>query len=301
MKDLSKITSKTDLIKIQRVFFALISRPLKPGHRMRPSELSERLIEPSSTLSSHERLELYAQQYWWRLLDSLRDDFPKLLRYLGERRFNTLLVRYLTKHPSRSYTLRELGRDLPNFLKRYSALPRVKRRAAADIASLELAEFDAFDSPALPPLTAEALAQGPDRLRITLQPFVRRVTISHTVDTLFEESLEVPFRTDASNTRRKTPLKPTRTRKAGTIRPGAITVAMYRKNSRIHHCRLGTVEARLLEALSKGGTLSQVVSRTSRFSSKSIAPEELREIFARFAFRGWVAIDKQKKGSRRLR
>lgn len=295
MNDLSKVTSTADLKNIQRVFFELISRPLKPMHRMRQSKLCEQLIEPSNTLSSHERLELYAQQYWWRLLDSLRDDFPKLLQYLGERDFDALLVRYLTKHPSRSYTLRELGRELPKFLKRDSAVPQKKRSAAADIAALEIAEFDAFDSLELPALTPEALGQGPDRVRVTLQPFVRCVKISHTVDTLFEESLEVPFRTEASNTRRKASKTTARSRKAGSIRPRAITVAMYRKNSRIHHCRIGAIEARLLGALSRGGTLSQIVRRMNRLSSKSIPPKTMQEIFARFAYRGWVAVDKPRK------
>ena len=55
-------------------------------------------------------------QYWFRLLDCIAEDFPGLEAVLGIARCNRLYRAYLAKYPSRSFTLRNLGDRLPQFL-----------------------------------------------------------------------------------------------------------------------------------------------------------------------------------------
>ena len=43
-----------------------------------------RHLSPSATLDPVERLDLYHRQYWYRVLDSLQEDFPALEHLLGE-------------------------------------------------------------------------------------------------------------------------------------------------------------------------------------------------------------------------
>lgn len=63
-------------------------------------------IRPSSTLSSHERLELYSQQYWWRLLQALEGQYPLTRRILGGKVWhNQVAVPYLKAHVPRHWSL----------------------------------------------------------------------------------------------------------------------------------------------------------------------------------------------------
>ena len=73
-------------------------------------------IKPNDRLTSFERLEIYNRQYWFRLIDILTEDFPGLRAVLGEEKFYLLLRAYLTKYPSKSFSLREFGSSLPKFL-----------------------------------------------------------------------------------------------------------------------------------------------------------------------------------------
>src|SRR5277367_6695599 len=98
-------------IELQRIMAQAIMRPLVDesvnhhwidGSNM--SDFAARFIKPNDRLSSVERLEIYNQQYWYRLLDSLREDFPGLHAVLGDR-FADLCVAYLDKYASNSFTL----------------------------------------------------------------------------------------------------------------------------------------------------------------------------------------------------
>ena len=76
----------------------------------------EDMILPSKALSSQRRLEVYANAYYARLLECLRDEYPALSSLLGEETFNAFAFEYLQTHPSRSYTLADLGQAFPAFL-----------------------------------------------------------------------------------------------------------------------------------------------------------------------------------------
>lgn len=76
----------------------------------------EDMILPSKALSSQRRMEVYANAYYARLLECLRDEYPALTSLLGEETFNAFAFEYLQTHPSRSYTLADLGHSFPAFL-----------------------------------------------------------------------------------------------------------------------------------------------------------------------------------------
>src|SRR5476651_1862675 len=77
-------------------------------------------IKPNDRLTSFDRLEIYNKQYWFRLLDSLYEDFPGLRSVIGETRFHKMSIAYLNKYPSTSFTLRDLGSRLEKFLAKES-------------------------------------------------------------------------------------------------------------------------------------------------------------------------------------
>jgi hypothetical protein len=126
------------------------------------------LIAPSPTLSSTERLELYHRQYWYRLLDSLAEDFPVLRAFLGETDFWRVVELYLEKNPPRDKNLRYLGAGLADFI--HTMHPPIPLAIQAEeLARLEYTICELFETGDALPLEASELAHA----HITLQPHVR--------------------------------------------------------------------------------------------------------------------------------
>jgi len=74
-------------------------------------------IAPSPQLNSEERLGIYQQQYWWRLLKLLQEHYPSLVRLFDYREFNQKIVEpYLIDRPPNDWFLSRLGSDLPQWL-----------------------------------------------------------------------------------------------------------------------------------------------------------------------------------------
>src|SRR5947207_3445643 len=114
-----------NLLTLQRTMARAVMHPLTHSEHMSKhasngepmAEYAARFIKPNDRLTSFERLEIYNRQYWWRLMSSLAEDFPGLQAILGNRRFEALCEAYLVARPSRSFTLRNLGRDLEPWLR----------------------------------------------------------------------------------------------------------------------------------------------------------------------------------------
>jgi len=74
------------------------------------------VIGRSRNLTSVERLSIYHNAYFARLLECLRSIYPMLARTVGEEAFDALAIGYLQASPSRSYTLDRLGDDFMGYL-----------------------------------------------------------------------------------------------------------------------------------------------------------------------------------------
>src|SRR5581483_6380291 len=79
-------------------------------------EQVEQVVTPSRTLTALDRLSIYGNAYYARLLECLREEFPVLVHALGEELFDAFTVGYLQKYPSRSYTLNDLATNFPRYL-----------------------------------------------------------------------------------------------------------------------------------------------------------------------------------------
>jgi putative DNA-binding protein len=125
-----------------------------------PAALSE-VILPSRTLDPAERLAIYQGMYPLRMEEALATDYSGLKHFLGADEFFALVQGYVQVHPSRSFTLNPLGRELPEYL---LAVAGLKRRAFAhDLSRLERAMTDAFDAPhGLPLSEGEIAAVAPE-------------------------------------------------------------------------------------------------------------------------------------------
>ena len=117
-----------NLLDVQKWFGSVISKPLEDGDlisEISPSGNSIRaeaaaFIVPSEGLEPFERIQIYSQQYWWRLLTILQDAFPSVLRLFGYHDFNQLLaVPYLTRYPADDWSLNTLGKRFVPWIEEY--------------------------------------------------------------------------------------------------------------------------------------------------------------------------------------
>ena len=282
----------------QRLVKDAVVRPLAPGHRMqrrwsdgRPmADVAAEFIKPNDRLSSFERLEIYNRQYWWRLMASLAEDFPGLQAILGNRRFEALCKAYLTDRPSRSFTLRNLGRNLEPWLKKNPQWAGSKQAIALDMVRLEWADIEAFDGAAEEPFDASDIAKssGGD-LRLRLQPYVRLLKFRYPVDELVLEIKKFNDDTEfLSNTFRER-RKRKRVAALAQLRAKTIFLAVHRVDDSVYFRRLGPAEYELLLAFQKGRTLEQAVGSTfgkrSRQSQADL--EQVTHWFQNWSKLGW--------------
>jgi len=118
-----------------------------------------RLILPTRTLTSVERLAVYHGMYLMRMEEALAVDYPALKHFLGDRSFLELVCAYVQVHPSRSYSLNRLGDMLPEFVRDVPGVPR--RAFCHELARLELAISQVFDETETPALDAVEVASMP--------------------------------------------------------------------------------------------------------------------------------------------
>jgi hypothetical protein len=144
------------------------------------------MIAGNDRLSPVEQLDIYREQYWLRHEGALEEDFRTLKYVLGDEAFAELACAYLTACPPDSFTLRDLGARLPEFLATHD--PWKKDALAVDLARYEWAFVEAFDAPSAPPLnTDEIAAAGEDdwaRAKLDLAPMLQRVRARYPVDAL---------------------------------------------------------------------------------------------------------------------
>jgi len=128
------------------------------------------VVLPSSRLAAEERMDVYREMYLLRMVDVLASDYRALAHFLGRRAFVELARDYVHVHPSRSFGLNRLGRQLPDFVRSRPGLP--SRAFCHDLARLELAVAEVFHAAETPALSGEAIAAIPAGVweRAVLEP-----------------------------------------------------------------------------------------------------------------------------------
>lgn len=285
------------LLALQRRMARAVTAPLTPAENMRRTSSDGRsmhgvaasFIKPNDRLTAFERLEIYNRQYWFRVLSAFSEDFPGLRAVLGDRRFDTLAKAYITDCPSRCFTLRNLGLQLPAWLHEHPAQAGSRFQLALDMARLEWADIEAFDGKAERALTAEDLSgTNPARLRLSLQPHIRLLAPHYPVDDLLlkvrkEEDSAFASNAFASQRKRK------HISAVARQRPAAIFLAVHRQGESVYFRRLDHLQFEILRALRGGKTLQRAIESAMRRSPipSSVRPEMIQHCFQTWAALGW--------------
>lgn len=266
----------SNLDALQREFFRALLLPLRGSSRistdLAPSDedhsneffrIADEIIKPGPSLTSAERLELYHRQYWFRVLDSLAEDFPVLRRMAGEEVFWELIEGYLLARPSRSFTLRHLGEAFADFVGASALLDENRRQWFGSVAVIEYAFMECFESAqgALP--EADDLANGV----IELQEHVKLLHLPVPADLCWEWQ-------DFSA--------------ASSLEPRAIDVAVWREPSgRSRQERIDAAEVSLLVRLKSGVQLGVLFD-----SLPDPAPtgKEITRWFTKWHGHSWLGV-----------
>lgn len=285
------------LAELQRTMAAVVMTPLTPGDGMRTHgadgrdlrAVAERLIAPNSRLSAFERLELYNRQYWFRVLGALEEDFPVLRALLGGPRFDALATEYLKVHPSHSFTLRNLGAGLVEWLEAHPRETGRRHAAAVDVARLEWAFVEAFDGGEQQALTREEIAALDGGSKLALQPHVQLVTLGCAADELVV-ALHEGERKQASEAGSERGVADATPVTLPRLRRRVLRVAVHRADQAVYYRRLKEEEFRTLAALRAGRTLAEALEAGFEHSRMATPRrmQAVREWFAAWAELGWI-------------
>lgn len=285
------------LAQLQREMARVVMMPLTRDEDMsqespdgRPMEqVAASFIAPNSQLSSFERLEIYNRQYWYRILGALAEDFPALRSVIGARAFEAMSVAYLSDHPSRSFSLRNLGAHLAEWLKKNPHFAGRRARLAEDVARIEWAFVEAFDGAEREPLTLEQVSTLDGDSRLELQPHLRLVALDFPVDELVlnlhknekRQTSEAGVRLEGDE---HAPAK------LPSLRRKATWLAAHRADFSVYYLRLGQGEFLTLAAIQAGMPLAQAIETgvTSSRVPSGKRPQLVGQWFASWSELGWI-------------
>ncbi|MFZ4765355.1 MAG: putative DNA-binding domain-containing protein [Roseimicrobium sp.] len=286
----------------QRLMFAAVTRRLEDNGMQgtwtdgRPmADYAEQFIKPNDRLTSFDRLEIYNQQYWWRLLENFGADFRGLCAVIGQEKFDALAVAYLEHCGSTSWTLRDLGQHLEKFLLDHPGLTVPRTALALDIARLEWARAWAFDEPEDPPPDTQTLAQTPpEELRLRLQPYLVLLQLQHEADNLFlrfRQRDSSASESTASNAMNAAPRRRRELRITAKPAPAPVHLVVHRHRNTVFYKRVTPEAFALLTHLRQGATVDTACAEA--FTGSAYSPEEaaglIREWFAEWMELGWFA------------
>jgi len=308
---MKSIRSRAELKSLQRQMAEMLFQPLTPQWRMRKEmsdgrsvrQVAAEFIKPNDRLDSFARLEIYNRCYWFRILDSLYDDFPGLLALLGNRKFLKLATAYLARYPSASFTLRNLGSRLESFLDEEPQWIAPREAMAMDMVRFEWAQIVAFDGPSLPPVSADALLDQPsDRLRLGIQPHVSLLTLEYAVDHYLiavKKQESDRLRSEASNTTNAAPEARTLRRRVRPPKRERVHLAVHRHDNMLYYKRLEPAAFALLTALREGGTLDEAFARAMEAAPDPNTdwPGQVQAWFANWSSLGWLTAPNPKISS----
>ncbi|OYW78173.1 MAG: hypothetical protein B7Z37_00605 [Verrucomicrobia bacterium 12-59-8] len=283
----SQLRTNADLRQLQRTMAAALMQPLTRQDGMSASTQVD-FIKANDRMSGFERLEIYARQYWFRLLDCLYDDYPALRVFLGERRFHKLCRDYLAQHPSTSWTLRNLGSALPSF---------ITDLKARDVARVEWAQTLAFDEALKKPLRMDDLfGADPSTLHLGLQPCVVLLQIDYAVDHFITamKKTDADVRGSASQAMSEAPTR-AKVAKAPKLKRDQVHLAVHRHDNTLYFKRLAPESFAMLAALRDGLTLADAIELALAHAGPDTDwPAQIRDWFTEFSQLGWFTKSPRK-------
>jgi len=235
----------SDLSWVESLLYRLITAPsgVAEGLAQEKSLVSgglAQVIAGDDRLSAEERVDIYANMYFYRILDVLKEDSPATLAVLGAERFHNLVTGYLIEYPPAHFSISYAGNHLADFVRDHPMNEEFP--FLADLARLERALIDAFHAMDAVPLDAEQMrAVAPEdwaSLNLKLNPANQILELRWDVGSILK-SVE----------QGESPSHPSR---------DAMTMLVWRNRNRVYYRAIERAEREQLVALSSGTTFAEI-------------------------------------------
>ena len=217
----------------------------------------------TETFARVERLEVYANDYYWRLAGVLELHFPVVAWMLGHGEFHNLVTDYVLTTPPRDGDLRRYSEGFPSFLSQHEE--GEKQPELVEVAWIELDRVQLLDVADVPALGAEALAalsldQWP-QLRFCVAKSMRMRGCSRPFSPMFELCRE------GSSLHRARKLHP----------PTQSHALIWRQDLLVYHRDVPPPEAAALRALISGRPFIEICAAAAGPAKGSAGGGELGE------------------------
>jgi hypothetical protein len=226
-------------------------------------------VRGDARLEPVDRLEIYANAYFQRILGCLKEDYGALAQELGNDDFHDLVTSYLAVLPPHHPSLRYAGERLPDFLASHPFVASLRNRWpwAADLALLEWAHVDAFDArdtiPAVRDDFEHLLPEGWETLTLHADPSVQILSLDWPV-----QHIRRAF------DRAKAP--PTDLTLQQTL------LCVWRRRERVFSRELDATEAGALEQVAAGTTFGALCEQIARELGEARAPAQAAQWLQRW-------------------
>lgn len=135
------------LKQVQHLLYRLITAPggVAEGlaeERALPAGGIAEIISGDERVSAEDRVDIYANMYFYRLLEVFREDYPATATVLGDTNFHNLITGYLIEYRPTGPSVTWAGKSLADYLRDHPLLAQFP--FVADLAMLERATVDVF-------------------------------------------------------------------------------------------------------------------------------------------------------------
>jgi len=236
------------------------------------TDRAARTLTGSTRMTPVEQLDVYREQFWWRHVACVAEDYPTLAALMGAEAFEALVTEYLEAHPPTDFLLRNLGARLADFVE----ARRPDDPLLADLARVEWAFIDAFDAADAPLLDPAAVAAIPEdawpAARIVLQPSLQRLALgypAHEMRTAFLQQQTL-----------------------SRVQPAPTFLVVHRnaRDLRLHQETMDDLAFAMLAHLAAGEPLGPAADALAAETGREQEVQaRIGEWFTRWAALGWIA------------
>jgi hypothetical protein len=266
------------LKELEGLLYRLITAPsgvaegLAAERNLRAGGL-DAIVLGDERLSAEARVDIYANMYFYRILDALKEDFPATLEVLGDDSFHNLVTGYLLEYPPTEPSLFYCGRHLASCLRGHPM--RNTAPFVADLAALERATVEVFHGPDAPALEADALREtAPEAwpaLKLKMHPSAQTVALEWRVSEVLRAVEEGRAWEPAEQS--------------------AVQVLVWRRDARVFYRDLEQTETRALEAAARGATFAKMCELVAADAGEGVDPvAEMNRLLARWLSDGLLTL-----------
>jgi hypothetical protein len=262
-----------NLQALQTRLYQLIAGPLALncyGEHGQPFDQVALIIRGNQCMGAQQRINIYADAYFYRLLECLKEEFPATLAVVGPNEFADLVRGYLVWRPPTEPSIFYAGCYLAEFLRNHSLAERWP--FIAELARLERATLESFHAADILTLSDEIMRRIPAEqwpaIELRAHPSVEILCGEWRVS-------DVLSAVESSEKWGAPPHQPT-------------TLMVWRQGMHVHYRNLEDAERSALAILREGGSFAAICEALVAAGSESDQVALIGKLLARWLADGIV-------------